>query len=68
MTSLARATRLIAVVVLDFEMPVPIYWLILHTPVLFWRKHVRAAFLVAVFAAWGILPMCGAGATGKLES
>jgi len=55
MTSLARATRLIAIVVLAFEMPVPIYWLILHQPVLFWRKHVRAAFLVAVVAAWGIV-------------
>jgi len=55
MTSLARATRLIAVFVLAFEMPVPIYWLILHQPVSFWRKHVRAAFLVAVVAAWGIV-------------
>jgi protein-S-isoprenylcysteine O-methyltransferase Ste14 len=55
MTSLARATSLIAIFVLAFEMPVPIYWLILHQPVLFWRKHVRAAFLVAVVAAWGIV-------------
>lgn len=55
MTSLARATRLIAIFVLAFEMPVPIYWLILHKLVLFWRKHVRAAFLVAVVAAWGIV-------------
>jgi protein-S-isoprenylcysteine O-methyltransferase Ste14 len=56
MTSLfARATRIIAIVVLAFEMPVPIYWLILHQPVLFWRKHMRAAFPVAVLAAWGIV-------------
>jgi protein-S-isoprenylcysteine O-methyltransferase Ste14 len=55
MTSLARATRLIAIVVLAFEMPVPIYWLILHQPVLFWREHVRPAFLVAVVGAWGIV-------------
>jgi protein-S-isoprenylcysteine O-methyltransferase Ste14 len=55
MTSLARATRLIAIFVLAFEMPVPIYWLILHQPVSFWRKHMRAAFLVAVVAAWGIV-------------
>jgi protein-S-isoprenylcysteine O-methyltransferase Ste14 len=55
MTSLARATRLIAIFVLAFEMPVPIYWLILHQPVLFWRKHMRAAFPVAVLAAWGIV-------------
>ena len=55
MTSLARATRLIAIFVLAFEMPVPIYWLILHQPVSFWRKHMRAAFPVAVLAAWGIV-------------
>lgn len=56
MTSLfARPHRLIAIAVLAFEMPVPIYWLILHRPVLFWRKHVRAAFPVAVVTAWGIV-------------
>lgn len=55
MTSLTRTAHLIAIVVLAFEMPVPIYWLILHQPVLFWHKHVRVAFLVAVAAAWGIV-------------
>jgi protein-S-isoprenylcysteine O-methyltransferase Ste14 len=50
-----KAARLIAIAVLAFEMPVPIYWLILHNRVFFWRKHVRAAFPVAVFAAWGII-------------
>jgi protein-S-isoprenylcysteine O-methyltransferase Ste14 len=55
MTSFAKATRLIAIFVLAFEMPVPFYWLILHKPVLFWRKHMRAAFPVAVLAAWGIV-------------
>jgi protein-S-isoprenylcysteine O-methyltransferase Ste14 len=34
---------------------VPIYWLILHTRVFFWRRHRRAAFPVAVLAAWGIV-------------
>ena len=52
---LEKAVRLIAIVVLAFEMPVPIYWLILHTPVSFWRRHVRAAFPVAVLIAWGIV-------------
>ena len=52
---LEKAVRLIAIVVLAFEMPVPIYWLILHTPVSFWRRHIRAAFPVAVLIAWGIV-------------
>ncbi len=43
-----------AIAVLVFEIPVPIYWLILHGPVSFWRRHMRAAFPVAVLAAWGV--------------
>jgi protein-S-isoprenylcysteine O-methyltransferase Ste14 len=39
---------------LAFEMAVPIYWLILHVLVVFWRRHVRAAFAVAVVIAWGV--------------
>lgn len=52
---LAKALGLIAIVVLAFEMPVPIYWLVLHTPVSFWRRHIRAAFPVAVLSAWGTI-------------
>jgi protein-S-isoprenylcysteine O-methyltransferase Ste14 len=48
-----KAFHFIAIFVLAFEMPVPIYWLMLHVPVVFWRRHVRAAFPVAVLAAWG---------------
>jgi protein-S-isoprenylcysteine O-methyltransferase Ste14 len=56
MTSfLERAARLIALVVLAFELPVPIYWLTLHGPVSFWRRHTRTAFPVAVLLAWGIV-------------
>jgi protein-S-isoprenylcysteine O-methyltransferase Ste14 len=49
-----RFARIIATAVLAFEMPVPIYWLVLHAPVSFWRRHIRLAFLVAVAIAWGI--------------
>ena len=50
-----RAVRLTAITVLAFEMPVPIYWLTLHAAVSFWRRHARAAYPVAVVAAWGIV-------------
>ncbi len=53
--SFEEIARFIAIVILAFELPVPVYWLILHTPVFFWRKHVRAAFPVAVLSAWGIV-------------
>lgn len=42
-----------AAVVLALEMPVPVYWLTLHAPLGFWRRHVRAGYLAAVLLAWG---------------
>jgi protein-S-isoprenylcysteine O-methyltransferase Ste14 len=38
--------------VLFFELPIPIYWLILHPFNSFWRSRVRAAFWFAGLAAW----------------
>ena len=43
----------LAVLVLFFELPVPIFWLVLHVPIGFWRKRVRAGYLTAVLVAWG---------------
>src|ERR1700730_17167477 len=39
---------------LFFELPIPIYWLILHPFNSFWRKRVRAAFWFAGLTAWTI--------------
>ncbi len=38
--------------VLCFELPIPIYWLILHPFNSFWRRRVRAAFWFAGLTAW----------------
>lgn len=43
----------VAGIALALEMPVPIYWMVLHAPVRFWRRRVRAAYLTAVAVAWG---------------
>jgi len=42
--------------VLAVELPVPIYWLVLHGGIGFWRKHGRGRtpYWVAVGAAWGL--------------
>jgi protein-S-isoprenylcysteine O-methyltransferase Ste14 len=37
---------------LAFELPIPIYWLILHPFNSFWRSRVRAAFWIAALTAW----------------
>jgi len=44
----------IALIVLAFEMPVPVYWIILHRNVEFWRRHVGAGYLIAIAVAWGV--------------
>lgn len=40
--------------ILFFELPIPIYWLILHPFNSFWRTRVRAAFWFAGLTAWTI--------------
>jgi protein-S-isoprenylcysteine O-methyltransferase Ste14 len=39
---------------LFFELPIPIYWLILHPFNSFWRNRVRAAFWIAGLTAWTV--------------
>jgi protein-S-isoprenylcysteine O-methyltransferase Ste14 len=51
-----RVLHAVAGFILFFELPIPIYWLILHPFHSFWRKRVRAAFWVAGLTAW----TCGA--------
>jgi protein-S-isoprenylcysteine O-methyltransferase Ste14 len=47
-----RFLHAVAGFVLFFELPIPIYWLILHPFNSFWRTRVRAAFWFAGLAAW----------------
>src|SRR5258708_15815882 len=52
-----RFLHAVAGFVLFFELPIPIYWLILHPFNSFWRTRVRAAFWFAGLTAW----TCGGG-------
>jgi protein-S-isoprenylcysteine O-methyltransferase Ste14 len=47
-----RFLQAAAAFVLFFELPIPIYWLILHPFNSFWRSRVRAAFWFAGLTAW----------------
>jgi protein-S-isoprenylcysteine O-methyltransferase Ste14 len=47
-----RFLRVLTGFVLFFELPIPIYWLILHPFNSFWRSRVRAAFWFAGLSAW----------------
>ncbi len=43
----------IAGFVLWANLPVPVFWLVLHTRVEFWRRHMRAGYAAAIVAGWG---------------
>jgi protein-S-isoprenylcysteine O-methyltransferase Ste14 len=47
-----RFLHAVAGFVLFFELPIPIYWLILHPFNSFWRSRIRAAFWFAGLTAW----------------
>ena len=47
-----RFLHAVAGLVLFFELPIPVYWLILHPFNSFWRTRVRAAFWFAGLTAW----------------
>jgi len=53
-----RFLHAIAGFVLFFELPIPIYWLILHPFHSFWKGRIRAAFWFAGLTAW----VCGGAA------
>jgi protein-S-isoprenylcysteine O-methyltransferase Ste14 len=46
--------RGLAALVLFVEMPVPLFWLVLHPRTAYWRGRLRAAFATGVIVAWGI--------------
>src|SRR5215472_2885810 len=47
-----RLLHALAGFVLFFELPIPIFWLIIHPFSAFWRRRVRTAFWFAGLAAW----------------
>jgi len=47
-----RLLRAFVGLLLFFELPIPLYWLMIHPLDAFWRKRVRAAFWIAGLAAW----------------
>ncbi len=47
-----RFLHAVAGFILFFELPIPVYWLILHPFNSFWRNRIRAAFWIAGLTAW----------------
>lgn len=42
----------LASVVLFLQLPIPLYWFVLHPPVDFWRRHEKASYVTGVLASW----------------
>jgi protein-S-isoprenylcysteine O-methyltransferase Ste14 len=47
-----RPFRYLALLVFFLDLPIPLYWFILHPLNSFWRRHMRAAFWTATLGAW----------------
>jgi len=45
--------KAIAGLVLFLQLPVPLYWFVVHPQVNYWRRHKRAAYITALTLAWG---------------
>ncbi len=43
----------VAAAVLALQLPIPLFWLIVHPLVAFWRRHLRAGYCLAGLSAWG---------------
>ena len=43
----------VAAAVLLLQLPIPIFWLIVHPLVGFWRRHMHAGYWLAGLSAWG---------------
>ncbi len=50
-----RFLHWVAAVVLFLQLPIPLYWLILHPQIEFWRRHTRAAYLVSGLLSWAAI-------------
>jgi protein-S-isoprenylcysteine O-methyltransferase Ste14 len=50
--------RWIAGLVLFLQLPVPLYWLVVHPQIRFWRMHQSAAYLAGVALSWPAVTAC----------
>lgn len=53
-----RVLHLIAAIVLFLNLPIPLYWFVLHPFGRFWRPRIKAAYVTALLCSW--LPVTAA--------
>jgi protein-S-isoprenylcysteine O-methyltransferase Ste14 len=42
----------LAAIVLFLQLPIPLYWFVVHPQLKFWRRHPRAVYVVGLAASW----------------
>ncbi|HXJ16926.1 MAG TPA: isoprenylcysteine carboxylmethyltransferase family protein [Candidatus Polarisedimenticolia bacterium] len=42
----------LAALVLFLQLPIPLYWFVVHPLVRFWRRHQKAAYITGVLCSW----------------
>lgn len=42
----------LAAIVLFLQLPIPLYWFVVHPQVKFWRRHPRAAYVAGLAGSW----------------
>jgi len=50
--------RWVAAIVFFFELPNPVFWLIVHPQIGYWRGRLRLAYPTALLTSWGLVTTC----------
>ena len=48
----------LAALVLFLQLPIPLFWFVLHPQVNFWRRHQTAGYITGVLLSWGPVTAC----------
>ena len=48
----------LAALVLFLQLPIPLFWFVLHPQVNFWRRHQVAGYITGVLLSWGPVTAC----------
>jgi len=50
--------RWIAAIVLFLQLPVPLFWFVVHPSIGFWRRHWKAAYVTGLALSWPVVTVC----------
>ncbi|HWY26568.1 MAG TPA: isoprenylcysteine carboxylmethyltransferase family protein [Candidatus Angelobacter sp.] len=48
----------LAAIVLFLQLPIPLYWFVVHPHVHFWRRHGNAGYITGLLLSWGAVTPC----------